>query len=136
MGLQLHVLHAATDGDLDAAQTINNLHIGALFVGTDPFFNDRSAKLAAMALHKGIAAIYQYRDFAAAGGLLSYGVSYTEPMRLVGVYTGRVLKGEKPSNLPVQESTKVELFINLRTAKALGLTIPQTFLVQADEVIE
>jgi putative ABC transport system substrate-binding protein len=79
MGLQLHVLRAATDGDLDAAfQTINDLHIGALFVGTDPFFNDRSAKLAAMALHKGIAAIYQYRDFVAAGGLLSYGVSGTD----------------------------------------------------------
>ena len=137
MGLQLRVLQAASDSDLDAAfQTIGDLHIGALFIGTDPFFNTRSTQLAAMAMHQGIPAIYQYRDFAAAGGLLSYGASYTEPMRLVGAYTGRVLKGEKPSDLPVQESTKVELFINLRTAKTLGLTIPQTFLVQADEVIE
>lgn len=137
MGLKLRVLHAATDSDLDAAfQTIGDYHIGALFVGTDPFFNDRSPKLAAMAAHLGIAAIYQYRDFVAAGGLLSYGASYTEPMRLVGAYTGRVLKGEMPSELPVQESTKVELFINLKTANALGLTIPQAFLVQADEVIQ
>ena len=137
MGLQLRVLRAASESDLDAAfQTIGDLHIGALFIGTDPFFNDRSAQLATMALHQGIPAIYQYRDFAAAGGLLSYGASYTEPMRLVGIYTGRVLKGEKPSDLPVQQSTKVELFINLRTAKTLGLTVPQTFLVQADEVIE
>ncbi len=88
-----------------------------------------------MAVHQRIAAIYQYRDFAAAGGLFSYGASYTEPMRLVGAYTSRVLKGEKPSDLPVQESTKVD-FVNLRTAKTLGLTIPQIFLVQADEVIE
>jgi len=137
MGLQLRLLHAASDSDLDAAfQTIGDLHIRALFIGTDPFFNTRSTQLAAMAMHQGIPAIYQYRDFAAAGGLLSYGASYTEPMRLVGAYTGRVLKGEKPSDLPVQESSKVELFINLRTAKTLGLTIPQTFLVQADEVIE
>jgi putative tryptophan/tyrosine transport system substrate-binding protein len=137
MGFQLRVLRAASESDLYAAfQTIGDLHIGALFIGTDPFFNDRSTQLATMALHQGIPAIYQYRDFAAAGGLLSYGASYTEPMRLVGTYTGRVLKGEKPSDLPVQQSTKVELFINLRTAKALGLTVPQTFLVQADEVIE
>jgi len=137
MGLQLHVLRAASDSDFDAAfQTIGDLHIGALFIGTDPFFNDRSTQLVTMALHQAIPAIYQYRDFAAAGGLLSYGASYTEPMRLVGAYTGRVLKGEKPSDLPVQQSAKVELFINLRTAKTLGLTVPQTFLVQANEVIE
>jgi ABC-type uncharacterized transport system substrate-binding protein len=137
MGLQLRFLRAASDSDLDTAfQTIGDLHIGALFIGTDPFFNDRSAKLATMTVHHRIPAIYQYRDFAAAGGLLSYGVSYTEPMRLVGAYVGRVLKGEKPSDLPVQESTKVELFINLRTAKTLGLIIPQTFLVQADGIIE
>jgi putative tryptophan/tyrosine transport system substrate-binding protein len=137
MRLQLRVLRAASESDLDAAfQTIGDLHIGALFIGTDPFFNDRSTQLATMALHQGIPAIYQYRDFAVAGGLLSYGASYTEPMRLVGSYIGRILNGEKPSDLPVQQSTKVELFINLRTAKALGLTVPQTFLVQADEVIE
>lgn len=137
MGLQLRVLRATSDSDLDAAfQTIGDLRIGALFIGTDPFFNARSTQLATMAVRQRIAAIYQYRDFVAAGGLLSYGVSYTEPMRLVGAYTGRVLKGEKPSDLPVQESNKVELFINLRTAKILGLTIPQIFLVQADDVIE
>jgi putative tryptophan/tyrosine transport system substrate-binding protein len=137
MGLQLRVLQAATDGDIDTVfRTISDAHIKALFIGTDPFFNERSTQLATKAMDHGIAAIYQYRDFAAAGGLLSYGASYTEPMRLVGSYTGRVLKGEKPSDLPVQESTKVELFINLGTAKTLGLTVPQTFLVQADEVIE
>ncbi len=137
MGLQLPVFQAATDSDIDEVfRKISASHISALFIGTDPFFNERSAQLATMALHQRVAAIYQYRDFAVVGGLLSYGASYTEPMRLVGAYIGRVLKGEKPSDLPVQESTKVDLFVNLKTARTLGLTIPQTFLVQADEVIE
>lgn len=137
MGLQLHILHAGAERDFDAVfQTIHQLSAGALFIGTDPFFNGRSSQLAALAIRQGIPAIYQYRDFAAAGGLLSYGGSYTEPLRLVGVYTGRILKGEKPADLPVQQPTKFELVINLKTAKALGLTIPESFLSRADEVIE
>jgi ABC-type uncharacterized transport system substrate-binding protein len=137
MGLQLHILHAVAERDFDAVfQTIHQLRAGALFIGTDPFFNGCSGQLAALAIRHGIPAIYQYRDFAAAGGLLSYGGSYTEPLRLVGVYVGRILKGEKPAELPVQESTKVELVINLKTAKALGVSIPQSLLGRADEVIE
>jgi ABC-type uncharacterized transport system substrate-binding protein len=137
MGLDLRIVHAGARGDFDAAfQTIGQLHSGALFIGTDPLFNGHSGELAASALRLGIPAIYQYRDFAAAGGLLSYGGSFTEPLRLVGIYTGRVLKGERPADLPVQQSTKVELYINLRTAKALGLPVPLSLLGRADEVIE
>jgi putative ABC transport system substrate-binding protein len=137
MGLDLHIVHAGAEGDFGAAfQTIGQLRAGALFIGTDPLFNGHSGELAASALRLGIPAIYQYRDFAAAGGLLSYGGSFTEPLRLVGMYTGRVLKGEKPADLPVQQSTKVELYINLKTAKALGLTVPLSLLGRADEVIE
>ena len=137
MGLQLHFFHAAAGRDFDAVfQTIRQSRAGALFIGTDPFFNGRSGQLAALAIRQGIPAIYQYRDFAAAGGLLSYGGSYMEPLRLVGAYVGRVLKGEKPAELPVQEPTKVELIINLKTAKALGVSIPQSLLGRADEVIE
>jgi putative ABC transport system substrate-binding protein len=137
MGLDLHVVHAGGEGDFDAAfQTIGQLRAGALFIGTDPLFNGHSGELAALALRLGIPAIYQYRDFAAAGGLLSYGGSFTEPLHLVGVYTGRVLKGEKPADLPVQQSTKVELYINLKTAKALGIAVPLAMLGRADEVIE
>ncbi len=137
MGLELHILHADTERDFDTAfQTITQLRASALFIGTDPFFNGHIGQLAALAMRQGIPAIYQYRDFAAAGGLLSYGGSYREPLRLVGVYTGRILKGEKPSELPVQESTKIELIINLKTAKALGLSIPLSLIGRADEVIE
>ena len=137
MGLRLHILDASAERDFDAVfQTIGELHAGALFIGTDPFFNGRSSQLATLAISRGIPAIYQYRDFAAAGGLMSYGGSFTEPLRLVGVYTGRVLKGEKTSDLPVQQSTKVELFINLKTAKTLGVSVPLSLLGRADEVIE
>jgi putative ABC transport system substrate-binding protein len=137
MGLALHIVHARGEGDFDAAfQTIGQLHAGALFIGTDPLFNGHSGELAALALRLGIPAIYQYRDFAAAGGLLSYGGSFTEPLHLVGMYTGRVLKGEKPADLPVQQSTKVELYINLKTAKALDLAVPLTLFGRADELIE
>jgi putative ABC transport system substrate-binding protein len=137
LALELHVLHADTEGAFESVfSTIGQLRAGALFIGTDPFFNGRSGELAALAMQHSIPAIYQYRDFAAAGGVLSYGGSYTEPLRQVGVYTGRILKGEKPADLPVQQSTKVELIINLKTAKALGLTVPLPLLGRADEVIE
>ena len=136
VGLPIHVLHASTEPDLDAAfAALSKLGAGALVIGTDTFFNSQSKKLAALALHHALPAIYQYREFAAAGGLMSYAGSITDAYRLVGVYTGRILKGEKPSDLPIQQSTKAELFINLTTAKALGVAIPQGILVRADELI-
>jgi len=137
LGLPIHVLHASTERDFDTVfATLVRLRAGALVIGTDTFFNSQSRKLAALTVRHAVPAIYQYREFAAAGGLMSYAGSITDAYRLAGVYTGRILKGEKPSDLPVQQSTKVELFINLKTAKALGITIPQSVLVRADEVIQ
>jgi putative ABC transport system substrate-binding protein len=137
LGLKLQVMHASNDRELEAVfETLGNLRAGALVIGGDGFFNNRSEQIAAMTLRHTIPAIYQYREFAAAGGLLSYGGSLTDMYRLAGVYTGRILKGEKPADLPVQQSTKVELIINLKTAKALGIDVPPTLLVRADEVIE
>jgi putative tryptophan/tyrosine transport system substrate-binding protein len=112
------------------------LRAGGLVVGPDALFNTRSERLAALAMHYAVPAIYQYREFAAAGGLMSYGTDITDTYRTVGVYTGRALKGEKPGELPVQQTTKVELIINMKTAKTLGLTFPLTLLGRADEVIE
>jgi putative ABC transport system substrate-binding protein len=134
LGLQVQVLHASSERDFDTV--FATLRADALVVGTDPFFNSRSEHLAALAIRHAVPTIYQYRAFAAAGGLLSYGGSFTEPFRQTGIYTGRILKGEKPADLPVQQSTKIELVINLKTAKALGLDVPASVLARADEVIE
>ena len=137
LGLQLHLLHARSDADIDAAfATLPGLRAGGLVIGTDAFFSGRNDKLAELALRYGIPTIYQWREFVAAGGLMSYGGSFADSYRLAGVYTGRILKGEKPANLPVEQTTKVELFINLKTAKMLGITAPTSILVRADEVIE
>jgi len=105
-------------------------------IGTDGFFVDRSEQLGALTVRHAVPTIFQYREFAAAGGLMSYGGSRTEPFRQAGVYTGRILKGDKPADLPVQQSSKIEMIINLKTAKALSLTIPISLLGRADEVIE
>jgi putative ABC transport system substrate-binding protein len=137
VGLAIHMLHASTDSDFDTVfPTIVQSRAGGLVIGTDTFFNSQSARLATLALRHGVPAIYQYREFAAAGGLMSYAGSITDAYRVAGTYTGRILRGEKPSGLPVQQSTKAELFINLKTARALGLTVPLPLLARADEVIE
>jgi putative ABC transport system substrate-binding protein len=137
LGLQLHILHANTERDFDTVfATLVQLRAGALVIGPDALFNGRSEQLAALALRHAMPAIYQNREFAAAGGLLSYGASLTDATRLTGVYTGRILKGEKPVDLAVQQATKVDLIINLKTARALGLTVSLPLLGRADEVIE
>ena len=137
LGLQLHVLHASSDRDFDTVfASIARLRAGALLIGADPFFTSRSEQLAELTVRNEVPAIYEFREFAAAGGLVSYGTSIGEAYRLAGVYTGRILKGEKPSDLPVQQATKVELILNFKTAKALGLTVSNPLLGRADEVIE
>jgi putative ABC transport system substrate-binding protein len=135
--LQLHTLDASNDADLDAAfSKCVQLGAGGLVVGGEPFFNSRTEQLGALSIRHAVPAIYQFRRFAAAGGLVSYGTDLIEPYRLIGAYTGRVLNGEKPGNLPVQRATKVEMIINLKTAKALGLSIPLDLTGRADELIE
>jgi len=135
--LELKVVHAHTDQELDAVfASLPGMRVGALVIGTDPFFTSQSEKLGAMSLRLGVPAIYQYRTFAEAGGVMSYGGSITDSYRHAGVYAARILKGEKPGDLPVQLSTKIELFFNLKSAKALGLTVPLSLLGRADEVIE
>ena len=137
LGLQLHGLNASTDREIDAAFAIlAQLRAGGLVIEADAFFTSRSELIVALALRHAIPTIYQFREFAAVGGLMSYGGSITNSHYAVGVYTGRILKGEKAADLPVQQSTKVELIINLRTAKVLGLTVPLALLTRADEVIE
>jgi putative tryptophan/tyrosine transport system substrate-binding protein len=137
LGQRIHVLNASTERDLSSAfANLVRLGVGGLVIGADVFFNSRSEQLAALTVRHAIPAVYQYREFVAAGGLMSYGGSLEDSYRLAGIYTGRVLKGEKPADLPVQQSTKVELFINLKTAKLLGLEVPATLLARADEVIE
>jgi putative tryptophan/tyrosine transport system substrate-binding protein len=137
LGLQLHVQNVSSELDFDTAfATLRQLRIGGLVIEAAAFFTNRSEQLAALALRHAVPTVYQTREFAAAGGLMSYGGSFLDPYRLAGVYTGRILKGDKPADLPVQQSTKIELIINTKTAKALGLTVPQAILLRADEVIE
>jgi putative ABC transport system substrate-binding protein len=137
LGLRVHVLNAKTEGEMRAAfAALLQLKAGALVIGPDQFFNTRVEQLAALAVHHAVPAIYEGREFTAAGGLMSYGHSIMEGYQLAGVYTGRILNGEKPADLPVQQATKVELYINLKSAKALGITFPLSLLGRADEVIE
>jgi putative tryptophan/tyrosine transport system substrate-binding protein len=136
-GLQLHVLHASTDQDFDSAfASVARLGARGLVISSDSFFFSRSDQLATLAVRHAVPTIFGFREFVAAGGLMSYGGSLTESFRWVGVYTGRVLKGEKLADLPVQQSTKIELFINLKTAQALGIEVPPMLLTRADDVIE
>jgi putative ABC transport system substrate-binding protein len=137
LGLKLHVLQVSTEHGIDAAfATLIQLRADGLVIGPHQLFSTRSEQLAKLALHHAVPTIFQFHAFTAAGGLMSYGSSDTDAYRLIGNYTGRILKGEKPADLPVQQSTKVELIINLKTAGALGLTVPISLLGRADEVIE
>ena len=137
LGLELHVLNVSSELELDATfANLIQLRAGGLVIGGGQFLNSRSKPLAALGLQHKLPTIFPYRDLAAAGGLMSYGTSITDAYRLAGIYTGRILKGEKPADLPVVQATKVELVINLKTAKALGITFPVSLLGRADEVIE
>ena len=137
LGLQLRIANASTERDFDAAfASLSQGQVPGLVIGTDGFLVSQSEQLAALTVRHSLPTIFQYRAFVTAGGLMSYGGSVTDSYRLSGVYTGRILKGEKPADLPVQQATKVELIINLKTAKTLGITFPITLLGRADEVIE
>ena len=137
LGLELHVLNASSEHDLDQAfATLSRLQAGGLVIATHGYFVSRPAQLGARVLRQRVPAIFVSREFAAAGGLMSYGGNLSEEFRLLGVYAGRILKGEKPGDLPVQQATRFELIINLTTAKALGVTVPVSLLTRADELIE
>jgi putative tryptophan/tyrosine transport system substrate-binding protein len=137
LGLSLHVLYASTDRELDAAfANPAELRTGGLVIGPDSFFTSRIEQLAALTLRHAVPALYEFSQFATAGGLMSYGPSLSDTYRLLGIYVGRVLKGAKPTDLPVEQASKYQLVINLKTAKALGLEIPPSLLARADEVIE
>ena len=137
LGKQIRVLDAVNEGEIDAAfVAMARERPDALLLGTDPFLVSRREQVVALANHYRMPALYTWREFAEVGGLLSYGPIHTEPYRLVGIYTGRILKGAKPAELPVIQSTKFELVINLKTARRIGFEIPPTLLARADEVIE
>jgi putative ABC transport system substrate-binding protein len=138
LGLQtIHILQASTNRDLDIAfSTLTEKRVGGLAIAADTFFSSQSAQLAALAFRHAVPTISPYREFATAGGMISYGGSLTDQYRLLGVYAGRILKGERPTELPVQQASKVELLVNLKTARTLGFTVPPTLLARADEVIE
>jgi len=137
LGLKLHVLNASSERDFDGVfANVIQLRAGGLVIGADAVFTSRQEQLAALALRHAVPTVYENRGFVAAGGLASYGGAITDAYRLAGVYAARILKGEKPGELPVQQATKVELFVNLKTARTLGLTVPTALLVRADEVIE
>jgi putative ABC transport system substrate-binding protein len=137
LGVKLHVLLVSSEPELDAALgTAARLQVAGLMIAPDAFFNSRIEQLAALTSRHALPAVYQWREFTVAGGLLSYGSSITDVYRQAGVYTGRILKGEKPADLPIQRAVKFEFVINLQTAKTIGLDVPPTLLARADEVIE
>jgi putative tryptophan/tyrosine transport system substrate-binding protein len=137
LGIQLNVLHASTEAELsDAFNAFGKMRAGALAIDGDALFNSHTDLIASLAIRNLVPAIYESHQFVADGGLSSYGGSIIESYRLAGVYAGRILKGEKPADLPVQQSSKVELLINLKTAKLIGLTVPPQIVARADEVIE
>jgi putative ABC transport system substrate-binding protein len=137
LGLDLHVLHASTVRDLDTVfATLGQRRSGALVIGPDAFFSSNSQQLVDLTAKYAVPAISSLREFPDSGGLMSYGGRLSDAYRLAGIYTGRILKGDKPGDLPVQQATKVELMINLKTARALGITVPLTLHARADEVIE
>jgi putative ABC transport system substrate-binding protein len=137
LGLELHVLNASTAGEIDAAfATFAQARPGALLIGGETFLSSRREQIIALAAHHAVPTIYNQREWTTAGGLMSYGFDISEHFRQIGIYVGRILNGEKPADLPVQQSTKIELVINLRTAKELGLTVPLTLLGRSDDVIE